>query len=138
MNSPRQQYGQSSGDKHRWTEGFKFFLGDKLNPQWVGDHAKQFSIMMAKNGLTSSQLRAFYNEFIRIRDITADAEEKNVLIRLLAAKISYRHTARKKEMPEDMVEFISNLVDQIDNSTEKFKKACHVMEAVVGFFPKKD
>ncbi|MDD3465474.1 MAG: type III-A CRISPR-associated protein Csm2, partial [Candidatus Cloacimonetes bacterium] len=133
----RQNYSGSRQEAPSWSDGYQFFQGDAVNIQWVGELAKKFSNHVADNKLSSSQLRAFYNEFIRIRDITADATEKNILIRLLEAKISYRHTARKSDMPVAMVEFISNLVNQIGDDPVKFKQACYIMEAVVCFFPKK-
>ena len=137
MNNTRQNYNNPRQEAPSWSDGYQFFQGDAVNIQWVGELAKKFSNHVADNRLSSSQLRAFYNEFLRIRDITADATEKNILIRLLEAKISYRHTARKSDMPVAMVEFISNLVNQIGDDPVKFKQACYIMEAVVGFFPKK-
>jgi|BioPla2DNA2_1021312.scaffolds.fasta_scaffold68595_2 CRISPR type III-A-associated protein Csm2 len=137
MNDYRQSNRAPQQGATRWNDGYEFFQGDKVNIAWVGELAKKFSQYVADNKLTSNQLRAFYNEFLRIRDITADATEKNILIRLLEAKINYRHTARKGEMPVAMVDFVSNLVEQIGDNPEKFKQACYIMEAVVGFFPKK-
>jgi len=137
MNNPRQNYNNPRQEAPSWSDGYQFFQGDAVNIQWVGELAKKFSNHVADNRLSSSQLRAFYNEFLRIRDITADATEKNILIRLLEAKISYRHTARKSDMPVAMVDFISSLVNQIGEDPAKFKQACYIMEAVVGFFPKK-
>lgn len=121
----------------RWDKGFEFFSGDKLNIKWVSEYAKDFSQLMADNRLTGTQLRGFYNEFLRIRDITAPQTERVILIKLLAAKMSYRKTAKSSEIPDDMLTFISELVEQIGESETRFKDACYVMEAIVGFFPKK-
>ncbi len=137
MNEPRQRDRASQQAPTQWDGGYEFFKEGKVNIDWVGKLAKKFSQYVSDNKLTSNQLRAFYNEFLRIRDITADATEKNILIRLLEAKINYRHTGRKGEMPVAMVDFVSNLVGQIGDDPEKFKQACYIMEAVVGFFPKK-
>ncbi|MCD8479081.1 MAG: type III-A CRISPR-associated protein Csm2 [Candidatus Cloacimonetes bacterium] len=136
MSFQNSNYGNKSPIR-RWDKGFEFFSGDKLNIKWVSEYAKDFSQLMADNRLTGTQLRGFYNEFLRIRDITAPQTERVILIKLLAAKMSYRKTAKSSEIPDDMLTFISELVEQIGESETRFKDACYVMEAIVGFFPKK-
>lgn len=132
------QYGKSYSDApKKWTKGFTFFENDKLNIKWVSEYAKEFATIMAENKLTGTQLRNFYNEFLRIRDITAPDTEKLILIKLLAAKLSYRKTANATSIPDDLLTLVSSLVEQIGDSKEKFRDACYVMEAIVGFFPKK-
>ncbi|HNZ07402.1 MAG TPA: type III-A CRISPR-associated protein Csm2 [Candidatus Cloacimonadota bacterium] len=116
---------------------FNFFDGDKIRTEWVSDSIKAFANLMQERRLSGTQLRAFYNEFLRIRDITADTNEKNILIKLLAAKVSYRRTAKGTDIPEEFVTFVSTLVDQIEDSDSRFKQACYIMEALVGFYPKK-
>lgn len=119
---------------------FDFFVGDSLNPEWVGDKIRAFANQLSgrKGSLSGTQLRAFYNEFLRIRDLTADASEKLILIKLLSAKINYRRTAKASDIPEEMVDFVTELVEQIGQSELRFKQACYLMEAFVGFFPKKN
>ncbi len=117
----------------RWDKGFDFFTGEHLNVQWVSEYAHQFANNLSNYGLTTTQLRAFYNEFLRIRDITASSEEKIILIKLLEAKLTYRKNSGGK-IPDDMLAFMRNLVDQIGDSESKFRKACYMMEAIVGFF----
>ena len=115
---------------------YDFFIGDNLNPEWVGVKIRNFASKLSegKGSLSGTQLRAFYNEFLRIRDITADISEKVILIKLLAAKITYRRTAKASDIPEDMVDFVTQLVNQIGSSEKRFKQACYLMEAFVGFF----
>jgi len=114
-----------------------FFDEGKIRPEWVSGSIRDFANLMQEKRLSGTQLRAFYNEFLRIRDITADATEKHILIKLLAAKVSYRRTAKGTEIPEEFVSFISGLVDEIGDSDSRFKQACYIMEALVGFYPKK-
>ena len=120
-----------------WTQGYNVFVDGKLDITWVADKAQQFAIFLDKTTLSGTQLRAFYNEFIRIRDIQSSPIEKQILIKLLAAKISYRHTAKSTDIPQELLRLIESIVEQIDGDVERFKQACYVMEAIVGFFPKK-
>ena len=117
---------------------YVFFQGDQIKSEWVSESIKRFATDMQDKKLSGTQLRAFYNEFLRIRDITADNAEKAILIKLLAAKVTYRRTARATDIPDEFVTFISDLVDQIGESESRFKQACYVMEALVGFYPKKN
>lgn len=136
MNYQNKSYDRRPAPRN-WDKAFVFFDGDKLNIKWVSEYARDFSQLMADNGLTGTQLRGFYNEFLRIRDITAPQTERLILIKLLAAKMAYRKTARSSDIPQDMLTFITELVEQIGEFESKFKDACYVMEAIVGFFPKK-
>ncbi len=135
----RGQQNRSSGNRQQesWGKGFIFFEGDQVKLQWVSEYANDFAKLLAANKLSGTQLRAFYNEFLRIRDIPADSLQKNVMVKLLAAKITYRKTATARDIPDDLVSFITEIVNQIGTSETKFKQACYIMEAIVGFFPKK-
>lgn len=120
-----------------WTQGYDVFVDGKLDITWVADKAQQFAIFLDKTTLSGTQLRAFYNEFIRIRDIQSSPIEKQILIKLLAAKINYRGSGKNAEIPSALIRFIESIVIQIDSDFDRFKQACYVMEAIVGFFPKK-
>ena len=115
----------------------RFFEGKKLNPLWVGSEAKKFSEHLAngKDGLSTSGLRNFYNEFLRIKNIPAtQADEKIVLVKLLAAKASYKNTTAK--IPGDFVKFMNSLIAEIGDDLDMFEKSCYIMEALVGFNPR--
>ncbi len=118
-----------------------FFTGDGLNLKWVGEKAKEFSIHIAehsKEKMTTSALRNFYNEMLRILNIPAHSEkEKLALIRLLVAKVNYKKKQLGNKIPREFVDFMSKLVDQIQDNPERFAQACLIMEAVVGYNPKK-
>lgn len=92
---------------------------------------------LVEDALSSNQLRNFYNEFLRIRDLPSDDKTKIVQIKLLEAKVKYKKTNSPKEMKQIFVDFITALVNQIGDSIEKFNNSCLIMEAIVGFFPKK-
>lgn len=116
-----------------------FFKPDgSLILDWVGKKAQEFSsdVLSARNGLTSTGLRNFYNEFIRIRSLPeGHVEEKKILIKLLVAKVNYKMINGKA--PEIFSKFVTALVEEIGEDLDRFEKACLVMEAIVGFNPKK-
>ncbi len=116
-----------------------FFKPDgSLILDWVGRKAEDLSyeISEARNNLTSTGLRNFYNEFIRIRSLPeGHAEEKKILIKLLVAKVNYKRINGKA--PDIFTKFVTELVEEIGEDLGRFEKACLVMEAVVGFNPKK-
>lgn len=104
---------------------------------WVGKKAEKTSrdICSAQNGLTATGLRNFFNEFLRIKGLPAEhKEEKIVLVKLLIAKVNYKKL--NKKAPEIFARFITELVEEIGDSLDKFEKACMIMEAIVGFNPK--
>jgi len=91
---------------------------------------------MVENALSSNQLRNFYNEFLRIRDLPSDDKSKLVQIKLLEAKVKYKKTNSSRDMKQIFVDLITALIKQIGNSIERFENSCLIMEAIVGFFPK--
>lgn len=136
---------------------FHFFNSDdSIDLEWVSTKSRSISLdfsrdltteakdrfgktfqKVSEKGLTSSQLRNFYNEFLRIRDLPDSMiQEKMVLIKLLEAKIHYKKNANPQDIRTIFVEFISELVKQVGESNKRFFGACQIMEAIVGFFPK--
>lgn len=132
---------------------FRFFEPDtKL--RWMAEYAEAFAYQIAykrnenltkildkKNkpipGLTTTRLRNFYNEFLRIAEIK-DGEQKLVMIMLLKAKVNYKkHQAGGSSIPADFVGFIEALVNQIkpENLDQNFQHACYIMQAIVAYIP---
>ena len=140
---------------------------DSIKLEWVSDWAEEFAEDLSKHcvkkdgkiifisgnirevkkrfgkrnikeeGFSSTQLRNFYNEFLRIRDLPLKSEnEKLALIKLLKAKVKYKKTTTP-QFRMIFVDFIQKLVEQIGKNLIRFEKSCLVMEAIVGFFPKK-
>ncbi len=132
---------------------FRFFDPDtKL--KWMAEYAEAFAFQISyqrnkdmtqkknyKNesiqALTTTRLRNFYNEFLRINDIK-DGEQKLVMIMLLKAKVNYKkHQAGGSSIPADFVRFIEALVNQIkpENLDQNFQHACYIMQAIVAYIP---
>jgi len=129
--------------KDRPTDDSKFgpfFNSDgSLVLDWVGDKARkkaeEFSKVLHNNKsmLSSTGLRNFYNEFLRIKELPEGYdEEKKILIRLLVPKVEYKKN--NKTVPKIFAQFINELVNEIGDSIERFEKACLIMEALVGFY----
>ncbi len=107
-----------------------------LNRDWVGLKAKQFAEEINTRDLKSTGLRNFYNEFMRIKNMPAsNAEEKKIFIRLLISKAHYKKTTAN--LPPRFVTFIEKLINEVNDDLQKFNKACLVLEAIVGYFPKR-
>lgn len=117
-------------------QGKPFFTEGKLNLKWVSEYALSLSTELSQNGLTSTQLRNFYNEFLRIRNMPETAnDEKKVHIRMLVAKVEYKKTTNK--LSHVYVRFVTNLIHEVGDDLKRFNDACHVMEALVAYNPKK-
>lgn len=132
---------------------FDFFNDDNnIKLEWVSNSAKEYAYELTKEVkiwnsykkkdeviekcLSATQLRNFYNEFLRIRDLPVDSKNKLVQIKLLEAKVKYKKTNKPKEMKKIFVDLISKLVNQIGDSIERFNNSCLIMEAIVGYFPR--
>jgi CRISPR type III-A-associated protein Csm2 len=115
--------------------GKPFFQDGKVNLSWVSEYARELSKILSENGLTSTQLRNFYNEFLRIRNMPETAvEEKKVHIRMLAAKVEYKRTTNR--LTSVYVKFVNELIKEVNDDLNKFADACHIMEALVAYNPK--
>jgi hypothetical protein len=57
------------------------------------------------------------------------------LIKLLIAKVNYKKLTNKA--PDIFAKFITELITEVGDDLGKFEKSCLIMEAVVGFNPKK-
>lgn len=112
-----------------------------LSRDWVSSKARQFAgtinneIPYSKQ-LKPTALRNFYNEFLRIKNMPENnAEEKKIFIRLLISKAHYKKTTAN--LPPRFVTFIEKLINEVNDDLQKFDKACLVLEAIVGYFPKR-
>ncbi len=116
---------------------FGFFVGKELNIDWVDERAKRFADGLSSNKMTINQLRAFYHEFLRIKELT-ERDDKTwiVSLRLLKAKASYRANSSSAKIPREFVGFITELVNSIGSDSKKLSAACLVIEALVAHFPK--
>ena len=115
---------------------YDFFIGDNLNPEWVGVKIRNFASKLSEGKEAfRTQLRAFYNEFqgFVILQLTFPKSDS---YKVVGVEITYRRTAKASDIPEDMVDFVTQLVNQIGSSEKRFKQACYLMEAFVGFFPR--
>jgi len=117
---------------------FGVFADGKLNIVWVDEEAKRFANELSSNKMTINQLRAFYHEFLRIKELT-ECDDKSwiVALKLLKAKASYRANSSSAKIPHEFVGFISELVFSIGSDSKKFSDACLVVEALVAYFPKR-
>ncbi len=136
MNNRRSQSYDRTGPALR-SEGFVFFKGDVLNTEWVDKLAKEFAATLSSNKMTINQLRAFYHEFLRIKELT-ERDDKTwiVSLKLLKAKASYRASSSSTKIPQKFVDFITELVNGIGSDSKKLSDACLVIEALVAYFEK--
>lgn len=118
-----------------------FFINGKLNLKWVKEEAQRFAKFIADESwekMNTTALRNFYNEMLRIRDLASHSpDEQFALIRLLIAKVNYKKKQPGNKIPEDFVKFMTNLVNEVNDDSTRFNQACLIMEAIVGYNPKK-
>ena len=117
-----------------------FFKEDgSLILDWVGEKANITSKDFSDKKMSSTGLRNFYNELLRIKQLpTEHKQEKLILIKLLVAKANYKEINskdRRSKIPHEFTIFITKLVKEIGEDIKKFENACLIMEAIVGFFP---
>lgn len=106
-----------------------------LDLEWVGTKAQLLAIEIDTKELKATALRNFFNEFLRIKNLPAKYnEEKKLLIRMLISKANYKKTTAR--IPQRFVSFIDALINEVGDDLNRFDKACMVMEAIVGYFPK--
>ena len=106
-----------------------------IDLEWISVKVKEFAEFLGRErGFTTTQLRNFYHEYLRIQSMPAKKEEKIILIKMLKAKVSYK----SDKVPKEFVDFTINLIDEI-KSNELFEKyfdnACLLMEALVAYNP---
>lgn len=105
--------------------------------EWIDQTINEFAKHLGNNcDFRTSQLRNFYNEFLRIKNIPIPSEEKMIMIKMLKAKVNYKQSANN--VPNEFKIFVSNLVDEIksdDKFIKRFDNACILMEALVAFNP---
>lgn len=105
--------------------------------EWIDKIIQEFAIHLGdKCNFKTSQLRNFYNEFLRIKNLPDLTDEKIIMVKMLKAKVNYKQSSQV--IPSEFKDFINNLVDEIktDDSFKKhFENACILMEALVAFNP---
>ncbi len=120
----------------------KFFNGEKLNPNWVGENAQKLSQGLANQGnnaMGATAMRNFYNEFLRIKALPASKkDEKLIFVKLIKAKTNYKTFVQQGSTINRLfADFVCKLVDEVGDDVDKFDKACYVFEAVIGYSNKK-
>ncbi|MDX9978280.1 MAG: type III-A CRISPR-associated protein Csm2, partial [Candidatus Cloacimonadales bacterium] len=135
--------GQSSGHTQKANLNIElknFFTDDGLiDLDWINTKAKEFAEFLGRErDFSTTQLRNFYHEYLRIQSMPAKKEEKIIQIKMLKAKVSYK--SEKNKVPEVFVDFTINLIDEIKTNElfdKYFNNACILMEALVAYNPKK-
>ncbi len=119
---------------------YEFFVQNSLNPLWVSDYAEYFSVeALAQNKMNITQLRAFFNEFLRIKDLAKETDNIwTIQLKLIEAKAVYRANSSSARIPQEFSTFITKLVDDIGNDYKRFTDACLIMEALVAYYKKPD
>lgn len=116
---------------------YEIFISDKLDPHWVSDYAKAYAEYLTANKMTINQLRAFYNEFLRVNEIAAKSKEEWIIMaKLIVAKANYRANSSSAKIPGEFTKFVDKLITQVGQSPKKLSEACLVIEALVAYFAK--
>ena len=126
-------------DRQGFDKPLKNFFTEKglLKLDWISDTIKELAFYLGNNcNFTTSQLRNFYHEYLRIKSTPASSEEKKIMVKMLKAKVNYKVA----KVPKEFIDFTSNLVDEINTDelfSVRFENACILMEALVAYNPKR-
>ena len=135
-------------------EKIEFFNKDgTIRAELLDEEAREWAVRFIeppsegrsrRNGLTSAQLRKFYNE---VKALEAKLKANNYenysevypFIRMLKSKASYACPKwGRKKVPEEFKDFIHLMVNSIppdkENGLKNFDAFLRVFEAVVGYF----
>jgi len=137
-------YGKSTG-RPQGQQQVSITVPDFNDAEALGKKAEDLSRTLADHtGLTTHQLRRFYNEVKNIERIL-DASQDKVLawktafprIKLLKAKAVYNASRKQNRLPSQFCDFISKCVERIpaekENGMKAFDSFCQLFEAVVGY-----
>ena len=132
------------GGSREWPPSFKdekvvFRENGHIRESLLTTVAEREAESFVGDGLTSAQLRRFYNEVKALEArIEAGGFEANApLVKMLRSKVAYacpcprRNNSRK--IPESFATFLWEHIEHI-RSKQDFEDFCLMFEAVVGFF----
>jgi len=111
----------------------ELYINDKVNEEifvWAENAVNRYS------GLSTSQLRNFYNEVKNIeKKVKRNISENYVLtrIKLLKAKVRYNRGRNQNALNRNFADDIEYYIDKVKNLKD-FKAFCILFEALVGFF----
>lgn len=122
-------------DLNPWSDKIKKWITDKIDKNTI-DFADQFGEFIAQNGLTTSQIRAFFGEMRRIQMNGYSSQKTDFL--LLKAKLAYAVKRHNKPGLTKFFNFFSiayNEVNTNDDAVGKvnFKNTMDLMEAVLAY-----
>jgi len=103
-----------------------------ISVDWIDSKIKDFASDRF-NCPSKTQIRNFYQEFLRIQLMPGDDAQKIVMIKMLKAKVKYKEKSSQDKVPRNFVTFIENLVNEIGDNLRKFNSACLLMEAFVAY-----
>ncbi len=113
-----------------------------LDPELLSSVAEKLSSEFAKGkkGMSSHQIRKFYNQVLVIRQRIMSAENREdefkrqlPFIKMLRAQAYYAAYRQNSKVSESFKEFIDKQVAAI-NDMKDFEAFCSLFEAIVAFF----
>ena len=129
-NYPRRtNYGETKDSPAINAESFKSWIKDGANRAMV-DFAEKAGAFMARNGLTSSQIRNFYGEIKRIQ--IGDFENERASFCLLKPKVAY---AVSRQNNKGILFFQKAFIEAWGHVETKgdFDNFCSLMEAMLAY-----
>lgn len=128
-------YGNRDNYNNQPSVELKNFFDSKgnLSIDWIDKKIKDFTTNDRNSCPSKTQIRNFYQEFLRIQAMPGDDNHKIVMIKMLKAKVKYKEKASQDKVSPVFVSFIENLIDEIGSDLKKFNSACLLMEAFVAY-----
>jgi len=130
-----------SGGSREWPPSFRYEEGyfrkdGHLKVSLLTTDAEREAESFVRDGLTSAQLRRFYNEVKALEaKIEASGFEANApLVKMLRSKVAYACPQQgNQKIPKSFATFLWKHIEHI-RSKQDFEDFCLMFEAVVGFF----
>lgn len=132
---------RGSGGSREWPPSFRYEEGyfrkdGHLKVSLLTTAAERKAESFVGDGLTSAQLRRFYNEVKALEArIEAGGFEANApLVKMLRSKVAYACPQQgNQKIPKSFATFLWKHIEHI-RSKQDFEDFCLMFEAVVGFF----
>lgn len=133
--------GRGRGAQNRGSNPYKKteIQVDSINDDWIKvaitdeaiDYCERYGKELAKNKLTTSQIRNFYGEVMRIKGRGFDREKEAVLmLRPKLAYASFRKDTKGSEMLNKILQPALKLASQNEKA---FLNFCQMFEALLAF-----
>lgn len=113
---------------------FKDNLKKEFDSFLLCEKAKEYAGIFGKKRISNNQIRRYYNEIKMLEHWCDDSCYEIIIphLKMLKIRVYYAFKRRSKKTPEELKQFIENLVNSIADKKD-LKAAALFFEAIVGY-----